>query len=195
MNDELYRSWKKEKTTSDLQTLKADFYKEALKYIKELAGKLQTKSDNPVESSLTKAQLDLSKRYLRELILERKRKISDAYCLDKLIPLESLTIEEKAICKNLSDIGEGLLDLTQTVNRPFEVESKISGKVVLRFLQKTPALVGVDMKTYGAFKAGDVASIPESSAHPLIDGKFATIVKFRQATASSGRSKSSASST
>jgi hypothetical protein len=33
-------------------------------------------------------------------------------------------------------------------------------RVVLRFLADVPAIIGSDMKTYGPFKAEDVASVP-----------------------------------
>ena len=39
---------------------------------------------------------------------------------------------------------------------------------VVRFIQTIPAIMGVDMMTYGPFKAEDVASLPAPNAENLI---------------------------
>jgi DNA replication factor GINS len=39
---------------------------------------------------------------------------------------------------------------------------------IVRFLQPLPAIMGIDMKAYGPFKAEDVASIPQENAENLV---------------------------
>ena len=39
---------------------------------------------------------------------------------------------------------------------------------VVRFLQAVPAIMGIDMKTYGPFKPEDVVSLPVENAENLI---------------------------
>ena len=41
-------------------------------------------------------------------------------------------------------------------------------RAVLRFLRDVPAIIGADIKTYGPFKAEDVASLPVENAKVLI---------------------------
>lgn len=41
-------------------------------------------------------------------------------------------------------------------------------KVTLRFLKDAPAFIGIDMKSYGPFKAEDVVSIPKLNANSLV---------------------------
>jgi DNA replication initiation complex subunit (GINS family) len=48
---------------------------------------------------------------------------------------------------------------------------------VIRFTQSLPAIMGVDMKTYGPFKAEDVASLPAQNADNLIRKGIAKLVE------------------
>ena len=45
--------------------------------------------------------------------------------------------------------------------------------VLLRFLEKTPALVGIDLINYGPFEKEDIANIPRENAKILIYEKAA----------------------
>ena len=45
--------------------------------------------------------------------------------------------------------------------------------IILRFLKKTPPLVGIDLINYGPFEKEDLASIPTQNAKILILEKFA----------------------
>jgi DNA replication initiation complex subunit (GINS family) len=45
--------------------------------------------------------------------------------------------------------------------------------VLIRFIKKTPALVGVDFINYGPFKEQDIANLPEKNANILLIEKFA----------------------
>jgi len=40
--------------------------------------------------------------------------------------------------------------------------------MVVRFVQEVPAIIGVDMKTYGPFKPEDIATLPAENAKILI---------------------------
>ena len=45
--------------------------------------------------------------------------------------------------------------------------------IVLKFIKKTPPLVGIDLINYGPFEEGDLASIPSQNAKILMLEKFA----------------------
>ncbi|MHA2182879.1 MAG: DNA replication complex subunit Gins51 [Promethearchaeota archaeon] len=48
--------------------------------------------------------------------------------------------------------------------------------ILLRFLKKTPPLVGIDLLNYGPFEVEDIAFIPSQNANILVFEKFAEIV-------------------
>ena len=45
--------------------------------------------------------------------------------------------------------------------------------IILKFIKKTPPLVGIDLINYGPFEEGDLASIPSQNAKILLLEKFA----------------------
>ncbi len=50
--------------------------------------------------------------------------------------------------------------------------------VLIRFLKKTPPLVGIDLINYGPFKEEDIANIPQKNAKILIIEKFAEKIEL-----------------
>ena len=64
-------------------------------------------------------------------------------------------------------------------NQPNEEKAivEIRKKVVLRFLQDIPAIIGSDMKTYGPFLAEDVGSLPDENAKILVRQGLAKLVE------------------
>jgi len=54
-----------------------------------------------------------------------------------------------------------------------EKKKEVVNYTLLRFLKTTPALVGIDLKTYGPFEKDDVANIPFKNAKILLFEKFA----------------------
>lgn len=47
---------------------------------------------------------------------------------------------------------------------------------LIRFIKKTPALVGIDLLNYGPFKKEDIANIPYENAKILVEEKFAKFI-------------------
>jgi len=50
--------------------------------------------------------------------------------------------------------------------------------ILLRFLKKTPPLVGIDLINYGPFEEEDIAYIPSQNANILVLEKFAEIIEI-----------------
>ncbi|HYB93035.1 MAG TPA: hypothetical protein VED00_02720, partial [archaeon] len=44
-------------------------------------------------------------------------------------------------------------------------------RLLVRFIQPLPAIVGIDMKSYGPFKSEDIASLPTENAEALLKQK------------------------
>ena len=58
------------------------------------------------------------------------------------------------------------------------MEAEVSHKrVTLRFAKNIPAIIGLDMKTYGPFKVEDVASLPVENAKMLVKQGLAVLVE------------------
>ncbi|MBS7621824.1 hypothetical protein KEJ32_06920, partial [Candidatus Bathyarchaeota archaeon] len=88
------------------------------------------------------------------------------------IPLDCLAIEEEKMLKNVLNFAHAyqsfVSDLIQRQTINLQRELKQERKIVLRFLKDTPTIVGLDLKTYGPFKAEDVASLPVENAEMLV---------------------------
>ncbi|UCC19116.1 MAG: hypothetical protein JSV62_13600 [Promethearchaeota archaeon] len=59
-----------------------------------------------------------------------------------------------------------------------QTEQKKFNYTLVRFIKKTPPLVGVDLINYGPFEAEDVANLPEKNAKILIYEKFAEKIEI-----------------
>jgi DNA replication factor GINS len=60
------------------------------------------------------------------------------------------------------------------------MKSKKKAKgMVVRFLKEVPEIVGADMKTYGPFKAEDIATLPVENAKALIKQEVAMEVETK----------------
>ncbi|NHJ24108.1 MAG: hypothetical protein EAX89_06005 [Candidatus Lokiarchaeota archaeon] len=68
-------------------------------------------------------------------------------------------------------------DLTSEVKLPqTEIENEIKtdyNYILIRFIKKTPPLVGIDLKDYGPFEENDIANLPNQNATILLNEKFA----------------------
>ena len=63
----------------------------------------------------------------------------------------------------------------KNINKPNEIntEKESYNYTLIRFLKKTPPLVGIDLKNYGPFEKEDIAFIPYKNAIILLSEKFA----------------------
>jgi DNA replication initiation complex subunit (GINS family) len=131
---------------------------------------------------------------LEELLWARYKKLVKTITQNHMLPSELLTVEEATMCEsfvNFSDayrkFAEGLLRgqtvkvEAQTVRaevQTVKVDAEVSRKrVTLRFTKNTPAIIGLDMKTYGPFMVEDVASLPVENAKILIKQGLAVLVE------------------
>ncbi len=85
-----------------------------------------------------------------------------------LTPEEKYLIEPSATSrKRLFKISRAIIRGQTAVLR--NVSDLISSKyVVVRFLQPTSSMIGIDLAKYGPFKKEDVAVIPLDNAKPLL---------------------------
>ncbi|MEM3465217.1 MAG: hypothetical protein QW566_01980, partial [Candidatus Jordarchaeales archaeon] len=137
-----------------LQPLGDDFFERATRYLRQLesaeekAPELIRVERRRVNYMLT----DLTELRLEKIILKT---MANA-------PLDegALSQEEKSVYDALKKL------LTMKENRLEEIEE--GDFLVVRVLIDLPEIVGVDLQTYGPFKAEDVATLPRENAVALI---------------------------
>ncbi|TFF88783.1 MAG: hypothetical protein EU550_00625 [Promethearchaeota archaeon] len=80
--------------------------------------------------------------------------------------------DQEGITESASDLATD-----QVMTPGIERKSEIS-YCMIRFVKKTPAIVGVDLINYGPFKEQDVANLPELNAKILLMEKFAEKIEI-----------------
>jgi len=170
---DLYDAWKSEKEKSELQPLPKEFYGELSRYLKKLREERRMLDEGSIRAKLINREAENVSRMSRNLINLRYRKTLENVLKGGLLAKDLLTPEEEPMYDHMMSVTDALSSLLKDVlggRRP-RVEGKPverSKKMVVRFLQGIPAIVGANMKTYGPFKAEDIASLPVENARILI---------------------------
>ncbi|MEM0008254.1 MAG: hypothetical protein QXR89_08370 [Candidatus Bathyarchaeia archaeon] len=173
MYEKIYESWQKEKSTFELTKLPDDFYYKIVEYLRKIREETRMIDQKTLKASLLKKEMENVKHITQELMNLRYKKLAKKLVKGEKIPLNCLTTEEEEILKNASNFAQAyksfISDLIQRQTISLKCESKGEHKIViLRFLEDVQAIVGLDLKTYGPFKAEDVASLPVENAELLV---------------------------
>jgi DNA replication factor GINS len=149
----------------------------------EYASKLRGQPEAVDLSSLRGRLMEKERQYtdmmLQEIAQLRLRKVVLAELNNMPIESLNLTTEEKRLqvdlrrlisahSQALKQVLQGKAQRPQEPAEPVAKEKPALAYKVVRFLQPLPAIMGVDMKTYGPFKAEDVASLPSQNSENLI---------------------------
>ena len=166
-------AWRREKRSGDLQALPDNFFGEMTEYLAEIRGENRMLDKTSLKGRIAEKEQANAERLLTELSSARLRKIVEAE-LDRIaIAGSSLTRVERSFLSDLRSLlmsHEGRLkDIL--MGRVPQVDAKPPQKAclkVVRVLQALPAIMGIDMKTYGPFEPEDVVSFPVENAENLI---------------------------
>ncbi len=167
----LFEAWRRERWSRELQRLPDGFLEEMREYAQRLREQGRMVDRSSLIGRIAERERENAERMWRELLELRVRKIIEAVLEGRAIPIENLTPEEKGLHAGIGRlIAEHLEKMRSTPTRGVSIPrgKPPKGMKVVRFLQSTPAIIGVDMKTYGPFKAEDVALLPEENAENLI---------------------------
>tara|TARA_B100001971_G_scaffold10914_1_gene8770 strand:- start:194 stop:754 length:561 start_codon:yes stop_codon:yes gene_type:complete len=154
-----------------LQKIPKTTYQDITSYIKT-TGNLADKNDRNLVSNLVRREKNILAKLSVRLLEIRLTKISSH-------------IDEDANGMNLTPEEKYLIDPSLTSRKRFDklrkalihgqtsvlgnVSDLISSKyVVVRFIEPTSSLIGVDLAKYGPFKNQDVAVLPLDNAKPLL---------------------------
>ena len=193
MYDELYAAWRFELENSELGGLPSDFYARAADYLRRINEENRLIDKKNVKSTLLNRELERVKCMLQELIWARYKKLVTLVSENKKLPSSLLADEEESLCTGFLSFAEAYQKFADKLlrgqistqfsnpvpsNVSKEAVKKVHKRVVLRFVKAVPAVVGVDMKTYGPFMVEDVASVPVENAKILVKQGLAEKVEL-----------------
>ena len=169
----LLDAWRRERRSPGLQPLPEGFFAEMSGYAQRLREQTRMIERGSMRGRIAERERENAERMLRELFQLRLRKIVVSEVDGAAMVATAMTPEEKRLNADLrrllSHHSEGLKSVL--LGRAPRVERgppPRGGLKVVRFVRAVPAIIGIDMKTYGPFEPEDVASIPEENAENLI---------------------------
>lgn len=171
MYDELYQIWKLELEKPELEKLPSDFYLWVADYMKRLKEESRMLDKKTLKSGLLSKEMTNAKRMVQGLIQVRYRKILGKALKGEEIQKDVLTAEEKVLYSRVFSLLETVQSFASEIIRGQVPKIKVETtqkRAVLRFVKDVPAIIGADVKTYGPFKAEDLASLPLENAKILI---------------------------
>lgn len=163
--------------------MQKDFYAEAGALIRTQKDEMQMIDERSLHAQLIAKQQVRARRLLTGLIEARFRKICNMVLRGEMPSTDLLTSEEEKIFKGLVSIKDKrdvlsravLSGRTPHISRTPVTEA--SRKIMVRFLQEIPSLVGTNGRLYGPFKAEDIATLPVENAESLIKRGVALLVE------------------
>jgi len=169
----LLEAWRRERHESSLQLLPEGFFAEMSDYTLRLREQTRMLDRGSMRGRIALREKENAERMLRELFQLRLRKIVVSELDGTAIAATILTPEEKRLHAELRRLLADHSNRLKSIlmGRVPQVEARPpprSGLKVVRFVKALPAIIGIDMKTYGPFKPEDIASIPEENAENLI---------------------------
>jgi DNA replication factor GINS len=184
--NELYDAWKLEKENVELQLLSEDFYTKLASYIKRIREETRMMDQKTTKGQLLQRELNNAKKMIKDIVKLRYEKALRLAIAGKALPKEVLAEEERKYEEILPSV-ELYHDFLKNILRgSFEdISSHNTGreekpkKMLVRFLQGTPVLIGSDMKEYGSFKPEDIATLPAENARILIQQKVAVKIEAK----------------
>ncbi|MBI3413594.1 MAG: DNA replication complex GINS family protein [Candidatus Aenigmarchaeota archaeon] len=163
------RIHKDEELSVKLSKIPDDFFEKATQYIK-------AKEDSVKNDPAAAQEFQNVKHRLRFIMETRERKILNMalYSVRTGLPPENLMPSEKPFFESILESLNKFKQLREDV-----LEPKTSAPLkVVAFTDDVGAFLGEDMISYGPFKKGDIASIPEKNSEILISGKKAEEMKI-----------------
>ncbi len=182
MYDEIYKAWRAEKETAEVQRLPRDFFVRLADYVKRIREESRMLDNKTTRARLMQQEFKNVKKILQDLIRLRYEKALRKAITGKTVPQGSLTEEEETLQRSLSPSVEAYQDLLKKIltgRLPHLERNKKPEKIVVRILQEIPAIIGSDMKAYGPFKPEDIATLPPENARVLIKQGVAVEIEVK----------------
>ena len=197
----LYEILRKEKSSSELQTLDENFFQNVVNYIKEKSEILESQKKKTsifasVEIIKTQKQLDNIKKILKELYERRENKIIQIALFSSRTSQKKenlgLLEEENEFYQKLENMFSNyrkdilikiLSKKLPKIEEPKDIktENKERNKTKLvRFIHSLPKFVGEDLNIYGPFEEEDISNLPLKVAKVLIKKRRAQKIRTKK---------------
>ena len=154
-----------EKNSNKLLNLPENFFQEAKAYLENKASFSENKEDA--------WELDSARRVLQDLFEIREGKLvnSALYHVRSGVNPGSMTSQERDF---FDSVVERIREFQERRKEIFE--GRKDDMEAVAFLESLPQFVGANMKNYGPFSMGDVATIPRDNARLLADKGVAKLL-------------------
>ena len=184
----LYEAWRRERQRTDIQPLQENFHSTLAAYVAQIREQSKSADKSTLAGKIIEKEKEHVERMISEINQTRMRKIVMLELEDKPVDVLNLTAEEKRLQvelrRLLANYSQGIKHIlmgqeykeplaTHTIQtltnldvQPTQQKSQVLK--VVRFTQAIPAIMGIDMKTYGPFKVEDIAFLPAPNAENLI---------------------------
>jgi hypothetical protein len=177
----LMEAWRIERGEEGLAKLPEELLEDIRKYIGSLKHQLRVSDRGTLTSDLREVFLDAVTRIVRELFELRLRKLVEAAVEEK--PLENLIGFERRIYPRLVSLIKEYRDCVGELVEAVAYqnwEKMPSRYELICFLKDAPELIGIDLESYGPFKAGDIAALPSENARNLELAGVVRVIKVLQ---------------
>lgn len=166
----------------ELQRLPKDFYSRVADYVRSLKEESRMLDRKSLKARLMHQESENVKKLVKGLVKLRYDKTLKETVAGKVVAGDVLTVEEERLHKAVLPLAESYKAFLKGVlkgrSTPVEAEEKPK-RVLLRFLEEVPAVIGSDMRTYGPFKAEDMATLPVENARLFLEKDIAVQVEAK----------------
>ncbi|MEM2188119.1 MAG: hypothetical protein QW330_01240 [Nitrososphaerota archaeon] len=177
----LMEAWRLEKGERDPARLPENLLEDIRKYIGSLKHQLRVSDKGTLTSELKEVFLEAVMSVVRELFELRLRKLAGAAVEEK--PVENLLEFERRIYPRLVSLIKEYRDYVKELIEAVAYqnwERMPSRYELVCFLKDTPEFIGIDLESYGPFKAGDLAALPPENARNLELAGIVRVIKVLQ---------------
>jgi len=168
-DDTIRRIFEDEKNSPGLTRLEDDFFGQVKEYLEKKKKMMRDETDQWA--------MEAVKRRLKTIFQRRERKILGAahgFIDSGAIP-DNMTPEEKELFDRVVECISSFQK-----KREEKLEKKDEKLLLVTFNEEVPMFVGINMKGYGPFKKGDVATLPEPNAELLVKKGIAEKVEITE---------------
>jgi len=182
MYEELFEAWRKEKENVEIQMLSKGFYVRLASYVQKIREETRMLDQKTAKGRLMQHELKNAKKLINDLVRLRYEKALEKTKAGKIVPRDVLTEEEEKLHGEIMPLVEFYESFLKGILRgriPHIEKEEKPRKMLVRFLQEIPAIIGSDMKAYGLFKPEDIATLPSENARILIKQGVAVEVEAK----------------
>lgn len=156
----VFEIWKKEKYMKELSFISPEIEELIYQYINYIKKQLKVSDKKALSTILKYKEYEMLQKMIYEIFETRLRKIVLSILEDSYS--ENLLDFERSLTQSLTKIFDEYREKVR--NLSFKPKTilfpKEKNRFLTVFLQNFPKIVGEDMKSYGPFKAYDIATIP-----------------------------------